>query len=296
MSWNAILKLFSTIGRWGGRATALLLLLFWGVFFVEHLMEWFLRAGGRYPPPWVWGQQFFHFVMLVGLGMMVRWERLGAVVMLVATVAFFAGIHPNTFPWIALINLLPIGCFGLYWLAGKKLQTTGADAQGLSRPQKLILGTVAAAFTAFILLCANEMLGNPPLMTAAWHPSSALVGSWQAKADAWPGLPPIEVLLTVNGDGTVSGKIDGATLTGARITANRTWFGRALNWRTDYLVLGELSGTTGAPPLRNASSFAAPVNRDGQELVGSIFTSGHGAGGKGVSSGPLVSRLRLKKM
>jgi len=296
MGLNAILKLFSTVGRWSGRATALLLLLFWGAFFVEHLTEWFLRADGRYPPAWVWGQQFCHFVMLVGLGMMVRWEKLGAVVLLVATVAFFAGIHPNTFPWIALINLVPIGCFGIYWLADRKLQTAGADAQDFTRPQKFVLAALAAAFTALVLLCANEMLGNPPWMTPAFDPASELVGSWQAKAEAWPGPTEIDVLLTMNADGVVSGSIGGATVIGARIAANRTWFGRALNWRTDYLIRGQLSGTVGAPPLRNANSFAAPVNREGQDLVGSLFTSGPGANGKPVSSGPLVSRLRLKRM
>jgi len=296
MSLKAILKLFGTIGRWSGRATALLLFLFWGAFFVEHMTEWFLRADGRYPPAWVWGQQFFHFAMLVGLGMMVKWEKRGAVVMLVATVAFFAGIHPSTFPWIALINIAPIGCFGIYWLADRKLQTTGADEQGLSRPQKLVLGALAAAFITFILLCANEMLGNPPLMTAALHPSSVLVGSWQARAEAWPGPTPIEVLLTVNADGTVSGRLDGATLIGARITNNRTWFGRALNWRTGYIILGDLSGTAGPPPLRSGDRLVVPLNLDAPDLVGSIFISAGNTDGGRVSSGPLVSRLRLKRM
>lgn len=120
MSWNAIRRVLGAAGKWGGRLTALLLLLFWGMFFVEHLSEWFLRGDGRYPPAWVWVQQVFHFVMLAGLAMMLRWDKLGAIVMIMGKVAFFGGIGFRGFPWIALVNLVPIGCFSIAWLAAKK--------------------------------------------------------------------------------------------------------------------------------------------------------------------------------
>jgi len=296
MRWNAILKIFSAIGKWSGRLTALLLFLFWGAFFVEHLSEWFLRAGGRFPTAWVWVQQLFHFAMLVGLGMMVKWDKLGCAVMLAGTVAFFGGIGVLEFPWIALINLVPAGCFGVYWLSEWRLRTS-VVAQGFSGPQKANLTAIGVAFTAFVLLFGNEMLGNPPLMTPALAVSPAIAGSWQAKAKAWPGPAEIDILLTVSSDGAVSGKIGGATLAGARLTGNRTWLGRLLNWRTDYIIRGELSGTVGAPPpLSNGDRFTAPINLEGPELVGSIFTSGRDADGKRVSTRPLVSRLRLNKM
>ena len=296
MSWNAILKMLSAIGKWSGRLTALLLFLFWGAFFVEHLSEWFLRAGGRFPTAWVWVQQLFHFAMLVGLGMMVKWDKLGSAVMLAGTVAFFAGIGVGEFPWIALINLVPVGCFGVYWLSEWRPRTGIAGAQGFRRPQKANLTAIGVAFTAFVLLFGNEMFGNPPWMTPALAVSPAITGSWQARAEAWPGPTEIDILLTVSSDGTVSGKIGGAALAGARLTGNRTWLGRLLNWRTDYIIRGEISGTVGATPLTNGDRFTAPINLEGPELAGSIFTSGRDAGGKRVGSRPLVSRLRLKKM
>ena len=86
------MRLVGAAGKWAGRSAALLLLLFWGAFFAEHLMEWFLRRDGRYPPPWVWLGQFLHLGMLVGLALMLRWDRLGAIVLAVATAAFFAMI------------------------------------------------------------------------------------------------------------------------------------------------------------------------------------------------------------
>jgi hypothetical protein len=295
MNWNAILKVFSAVGKWAGRLTALLLLVFWGAFFVEHLTEWFLRGDGRYPPAWVWRQQSFHLVMLVGLGMMLKWERLGAVVMTIGTLAFFAAIGFHTLPVIALYNLVPIACFSVYWLARWRLNTTGAQANSFLRPQKAVLVALGATFTAFVVLSANEILGNPPLMTPALQPL-ALAGSWQAKADAWPGPSEIEILFTVSADGSVSGKIGDATLASARITRNRTWLGQAINWRTGYIIRGELDGTVGAPPLRNGNRLSAPLNLDGPDLVGSLFTAGKDTRGNRVTSAPLVRRLRLKKM
>lgn len=107
------------IGLWAGRVTAVLLLLLWGAFFVEHTVEWFLREDGRYPPAWVAVQHGFHFLMLAGLAMMLRWERAGAVVLALATCVFFGSIGMRGFPWIAFLNLIPVGCFALYWVAGR---------------------------------------------------------------------------------------------------------------------------------------------------------------------------------
>jgi hypothetical protein len=107
-------------GKWGGRATAVLLFVFWGAFFVEHLSEWFLNAGGHYPPAWVWRQMFAHFAMLAGLALMWKWDRLGSLVVSIATVGFFGGIELSSFPYIALLNLIPVVLFSLRWIAGEK--------------------------------------------------------------------------------------------------------------------------------------------------------------------------------
>src|SRR5208283_4002203 len=103
--------------KWTGRALSLLLLVFWGLFFVEHMKEWFLRPHGPYPPAWVWRQQAFHFLMLVALGVALRWDKLGALLLVLTTAGFF-GLMPrwNGFPWIAFLNLAPVVFFAVYWL------------------------------------------------------------------------------------------------------------------------------------------------------------------------------------
>jgi dolichyl-phosphate-mannose--protein O-mannosyl transferase len=114
MTSNAIL---CSAGKWGGRLVALLLLLFWGAFFVEHVSEWFLRPDGRYPPTRVWVSMAMHFGILAGCALMLKWDRLGTVIMLAASVAFFSLIGMRSFPYISLINLLPVAFFTLYWMA-----------------------------------------------------------------------------------------------------------------------------------------------------------------------------------
>ncbi len=110
-------NLLIAIGKWGGRLTALLLFLFWGAFFIEHLSEWFLRGGGQCPPPRVWVGQALHLWVLAGLALMLKWDRLGAAVTVVSTAAFFLWIGyrgPLTLP---LVNLIPVAFFTVYWLA-----------------------------------------------------------------------------------------------------------------------------------------------------------------------------------
>jgi len=41
-------------------------ILFWGAFFIEHIIEWFVRPEGEYPPAFVWVGMVFHFVMILG--------------------------------------------------------------------------------------------------------------------------------------------------------------------------------------------------------------------------------------
>jgi hypothetical protein len=109
--------LIATIAKWAGRVAALLVFLLWGAFFVEHLSEWFRGIGGHYPPPWVWVSQAFHFVILAGLAMMLKWDRLGTIIMIIGTAGFVASVGDLAVLKPMLINLVPVACFSVYWLA-----------------------------------------------------------------------------------------------------------------------------------------------------------------------------------
>lgn len=107
----------SRAALWTGRGLSLLLFLFWGAFFVEHMGEWFIAPKQGYPPPRIWVAQALHASILAGFLMMLRWDRLGTAVMAVSTIAFFSLIGMNRFPWVALVNVAPLPFFIFYWLS-----------------------------------------------------------------------------------------------------------------------------------------------------------------------------------
>ena len=110
----------AAVAKWSGRALALLLFLFWGMFFLEHLKEWFLHWGGPYPPTRVWIAQLFHLMLVAGFALTFKWERLGSLAIVLGTAGFIlsAGFHP--IPWFFLLNLAPVACFAVREIVAKR--------------------------------------------------------------------------------------------------------------------------------------------------------------------------------
>lgn len=102
---------------WSMRISAVLLFLFWVAFFFAHLLEWFIQPKKGLPPLFVWVAQFFHLIIVVGFGLMIKREKVGAIIMVIGTISFFLIIGVNKFPFIALVNILPLIFLGLYWLS-----------------------------------------------------------------------------------------------------------------------------------------------------------------------------------
>jgi hypothetical protein len=84
--------------RWLARVLAAGVFLFWSMFFVEHLWEWFLKPLPQTPPVWVWFSQFLHLMILVGLVLGFWRERAGGIVVVVASVLFFWDKAPIYIP------------------------------------------------------------------------------------------------------------------------------------------------------------------------------------------------------
>lgn len=103
---------------WSGRVAATLLAIFWGVFFLEHLSEWYVQRGSAaFPPPWVTVVMVAHFGMIVGLLALVRWRLVGAAVTIAATAAFIYPTLVHAKPaWLVLVNLIPVGLIALAWI------------------------------------------------------------------------------------------------------------------------------------------------------------------------------------
>jgi hypothetical protein len=91
---------------WIGRALAVFVFLFWGAFFVEHLTEWFASPFTNPPPAKVWLGQFLHLLILVGLLVTLRWEKMGCLLVMVAGLLFFPRAGAN-FPIFYALTILP---------------------------------------------------------------------------------------------------------------------------------------------------------------------------------------------
>jgi hypothetical protein len=119
-SWKLIPAL-----RWPGRILAAVLFLFWGTFFVEHTIEWFVRPYPQTPPAFVWLGQGLHLLMLVGLVALWRWELAGSLMVIAAAFAFFVDKAGANFPLFFGVTVIPaLLVLGAWWLEWKRRQRT----------------------------------------------------------------------------------------------------------------------------------------------------------------------------
>jgi hypothetical protein len=124
------------------------------------------------------------------------------------------------------------------------------------------------------------MFGQPPLMTPVGPLPAGMVGTWQASLTIVSRQPlpdEIPVTFTIGPDGSVSGSIGSAALTNGQFVRNRSWFGRMLNWRTEYQIRGTLSQLVESSGGAAGDRFSAPLQPRGKELHGALFLSHPGA-------------------
>ncbi|MFI5357802.1 MAG: hypothetical protein ACHQ4G_10745 [Opitutales bacterium] len=158
--------------------------------------------------------------------------------------------------------------FGVWFVALGWPSALGANAAG----------DVPGAIPAPVIEpAAVQVLGK--LTTV---PDRHLVGTWRGR-NRFFGLRQeeissgsveakfVEVTLTIEADGRVTGQIGGATLRECTIRANRGRLGRLLHVKTDFIICGKLVGSVA--PLSEGGSHVinAPVNLDGGRMTGSVF-------------------------
>lgn len=100
-------KLGWTVLCWIGRIGTVMVFLFWGAFFVEHLAEWFVRPFPRTPPAKIWLGQALHFFMLAALLMALRWPRVGCLLVVLSAGTFLVRAGAS-FPLFFALTILPV--------------------------------------------------------------------------------------------------------------------------------------------------------------------------------------------
>ena len=255
----------AVIARWTARIAGTLMALFFLAFFVGEGFPNIFRL------PWRESLSVLTISAVVaGLLLAWIWEGLGGALVLAAVglmplIGMMRGIGFFLVP--AAIGLLHLVC---WW----RLRSAGV---GWEVPRKILI-VVGLAVAVFILLCANEAFGMPPLMTPAFHPPPELVGTWEAKRGS------MDAVFTINPDASVSGRIGDATLVNGRMIYNRSWFGRFMHWRTDYLIMSKLSRVVRPSERVAGDGFTAPLTIRGAGLEGALF----------LSQKPLALKLRKR--
>ena len=89
--------------RWTARGFGLLLFLFWGGFFLEHIIEWFIKPLPQTPPLKIWIDQILHFILLAGFILSFKWELLGSIFILVSCALFFPRKEAIPYMFITMV-------------------------------------------------------------------------------------------------------------------------------------------------------------------------------------------------
>jgi hypothetical protein len=241
VSWRA-----AVIGRWTACiAGTLMFLLFLAFFFGEGTPDLSrLTLGERL-------QALGVAALFIGLPIAWKWEGLGGLIT-VAGFGFLAAISANNMHrWVLFVPALTGAAHLAIW---ERLRMAAPTSLVPWRLPGFIAVTLLAALAVFVLLCANEIFGQPPLMTPTLHPDNGLVGSWH-------GAGSISVEFLIHSDGSVTGSVAETAITEGHIIYGRSWFGRLLHINSPYLVTGRLAG----------DRFTAPVEPIGEALDGSLF-------------------------
>jgi len=267
LTWQAALA-----GRWTARILGSLMVLFILTFVFGEGPPPLLRMTAR--------EQLYALGMSsLFLGLVVAWFREGwGGLMSVLGWAFLSVLARR--PALDLPLSIPAAVGLLHLLCWLRLHLP-APAPGASNwatgPQvRSLVLLLSISLGIFVLLCANEIFGQPPLMTPAGPPPAGIVGTWSANLTTVTRQPlqdEIPVVFTIGPDGSVSGTVGNAALTSGQILPNRSWFGRLMNWRAPYEIRGALSQEVRSYGGTAGDRFTAGLDLRGSELDGALFLS-----------------------
>jgi hypothetical protein len=147
---------------------------------------------------------------------------------------------------------------------------------GLSIARRRKLPSIFGAMIVSLLITSNSCAADQvvtPNMVGHWEGNGRIIVTWCRQTS----LP---VTLNVAANGTVTGKIGDANLANGHLKRNRGWVGRKLNFKTDYIITGNLTGPIVAAENIVRSGVKMPLNFSSGNFNGGIHTSGFKFGGK----------------
>src|ERR1019366_8821958 len=150
--------------------------------------------------------------LFLGLVISWKWEGLGGLVS-VAGFTFLVAIDASHLRTWALCVPAVVGA--VHIVAWSRLRVGAPVGLAPWRLPRSVVISLGAALAVFLLLCANEMFGQPPLMTPTLRPDSGLLGAWYgiaAHVSTEPVGNSISVEFIIHADGSVTGTVGDATV------------------------------------------------------------------------------------
>ncbi len=151
----------------------------------------------------------------------------------------------------------------------------GTKRRSVVRPVlTVVLGLVAVVLVSL----AAEVSMTPPPFAPRHSPAPANAGEWRGTARIrMPNQSELSLPLhlTIQSDGTVRGLIGQARVE-ARFEWNRSWLGRAFHLRSDYTIVGEVTGFAQGPAAGQQEKLSVPLQSEGTYMRGVIFIGKRG--------------------
>ncbi len=115
-----------TIIRWTARILGICIFLLWGAFFIEHLVEWFIvPLSQSQVAPWhIWLGQIFHFIMLAGFIVALKWEFSGSMLIIIGAFALFVDKAGSRFLSYFTVTIIPAIMYLFCWWKTRKLSAS----------------------------------------------------------------------------------------------------------------------------------------------------------------------------
>lgn len=154
--------------------------------------------------------------------------------------------------------------------------------------RKALFHTIMLAISISILAsCGDGKL--PSDLPGAYTGTGEIVARVQKDGQYLFYEDNVTVSLIIDQNQQVTGKVGEASFEGCTVEQNRGWIGRQLHIKTDFLVLGKLTGTTFSRDTLNNKDISIPFNVENGELKGSLFMTNNG------EQFPIISFLKLPK-